>query len=48
MVLTHGFDMTSKNYNKDDDDDNEYSRKYLSLFFKITYNRQCNKIITNH
>jgi hypothetical protein len=32
MVLTHGFDMFSKDYNEDDD--NEYSRKYLSLFLK--------------
>lgn len=30
MVLTHGFDMISKNYNEDDD--SEYSRKYLFLF----------------
>jgi hypothetical protein len=32
MVLTHGFDMISKNYKEDDD--NEYSRKYLSLLKK--------------
>jgi hypothetical protein len=37
MVLTHGFDMLSKNYNEDND--NEYSRKYLSLLKKsITIN----------